>query len=399
MNAVESTLEVASFTPYPITHHPIHIELHEESMTVTWDHQHKSEYHYLWLRDNCHCPECISTKTREQVFEICDVPYSIKPSNAYITDDHRIVVDWDYADHTSKYHPGWLLSHCYSEEVVQSKQWKPILWDKERITTELPRAKSSALIQSDEVLLTWLRDLRDYGIGIVSDVGTELGSLKAVTDRIAFMRESNYGTLFDVTTTAKANTSANTNIRLPLHTDLSARELQPGLQFLHCLVNDATGGESIYVDGFKIAEYMREHHPEEFRDLSAIPMTFNNKDPYCDYNYRSTVIATDSNGEVTEVRHANFIRGPIDVPAHQTMAIYKAYQCFIRLTREPAFQLFFRLTAGEMVVFDNRRVLHARNAFDLKTGMRQLQGCYIDRDEFLSRIRILERSTTVSGSQ
>ncbi|WOD06079.1 TauD/TfdA family dioxygenase [Marinomonas sp. GJ51-6] len=398
MNAVESTLEVASFTPYPITHHPIHIELHEESMTVTWDHQHKSEYHYLWLRDNCHCPECISTKTREQVFEICDVPYTIKPSNAYITDDHRIVVDWDYADHTSKYHPGWLLSHCYSEEVVQSKQWKPILWDKERITTELPRAKSSTLIQSDEVLLTWLRDLRDYGIGIVSDVGTELGSLKAVTDRIAFMRESNYGTLFDVTTTAKANTSANTNIRLPLHTDLSARELQPGLQFLHCLVNDATGGESIYVDGFKIAEYMREHHPEEFRDLSTIPMTFNNKDPYCDYNYRSTVIATDSNGEVTEVRHANFIRVPIDVPAHQTMALYKAYQCFIRLTREPAFQLFFRLTAGEMVVFDNRRVLHARNAFDLKTGMRQLQGCYIDRDEFLSRIRILERSTTLSGS-
>ncbi|MEP3350444.1 MAG: TauD/TfdA family dioxygenase [Marinomonas sp.] len=398
MNAVESTLEVASFTPYPITHHPIHIELHEESMTVTWDHQHKSEYHYLWLRDNCHCPECISTKTREQVFEICDVPYTIKPSNAYITDDHRIVVDWDYADHTSKYHPGWLLSHCYSEEVVQSKQWKPILWDKERITTELPRAKSSTLIQSDKVLLTWLRDLRDYGIGIVSDVGTELGSLKAVTDRIAFMRESNYGTLFDVTTTAKANTSANTNIRLPLHTDLSARELQPGLQFLHCLVNDATGGESIYVDGFKIAEYMREHHPEEFRDLSTIPMTFNNKDPYCDYNYRSTVIATDSNGEVTEVRHANFIRGPIDVPAHQTMALYKAYQCFIRLTREPAFQLFFRLTAGEMVVFDNRRVLHARNAFDLKTGMRQLQGCYIDRDEFLSRIRILERSTTLSGS-
>lgn len=396
MNLSETNLEIASFTPYPIKHHPVHIELNEESMIVTWDHGHKSEYHYLWLRDNCHCPECISTATREQTFEICDVPYTIKPLNAHITDDHRILVEWDYAEHVSKYHPGWLLSHCYSEEVVQTKQWKPIIWDKEKISHELPKTQSHALIESDAELLTWLRSLRDYGIGVVADVETKQSALKAITDRIAFMRESNYGTLFDVKITAGANTSANTTLRLPLHTDLSARELQPGLQFLHCLVNDATGGESIFVDGFKIAEYMREHCPEEFRDLTTIPMSFNNKDPYCDYHYRGTVIATDSNGEVTEVRHANFIRGPIDVPSHQTMALYKAYQCFILLTREPKFQLFFRLTAGEMVVFDNRRVLHARNAFDLKAGMRQLQGCYIDRDEFLSRIRILERNAELN---
>ena len=44
------------------------------------------------------------------------------------------------------------------------------------------------------------------------------------------------------------------------------------------------------------------------------------------------------------------------------------------------------------IVFDNRRVLHARNAFDLKAGRRHLQGCYIDRDELLSRIRVLERN-------
>ena len=396
MSSPDTNLEIASFTPYPIKHHPVQIELNEESMTVIWDHGHKSEFHYLWLRDNCHCPKCISTATREQTFEICDVPFTIKASNAYITDDHRIVIEWDYADHVSKYHPGWLLSHCYSKEVQQSQQWKPTIWDEERITKELPRTHHDAIVESDAELLTWLRALRDYGIALVTDVNTTLGSLTKITDRISFMRESNYGTLFDVKTTATANTSANTNLRLPLHTDLSARELQPGLQFLHCLVNDASGGESIFVDGFKIAEYMREHHPEEFRDLSSIPMSFNNKDPYCDYRFRGTVIATDSNDEVIEVRHANFIRGPVDVPAHQTMALYKAYQCFILLTREPKFQLFFRLSAGEMVVFDNRRVLHARNAFDLKSGMRQLQGCYIDRDELLSRIRILERSTTLS---
>jgi hypothetical protein len=52
-----------------------------------------------------------------------------------------------------------------------------------------------------------------------------------------------------------------------------------------------------------------------------------------------------------------------------------------------------RLEPGDAWVFDNRRMLHARTAFDPSTGRRHLQGCYVDRDELLSRIRILERQT------
>jgi len=40
---------------------------------------------------------------------------------------------------------------------------------------------------------------------------------------------------------------------------------------------------------------------------------------------------------------------------------------------------------------DTRRVLHGRAAFDPSTGRRHLQGCYVDRDQLLSRIRVLER--------
>jgi gamma-butyrobetaine dioxygenase len=67
-------------------------------------------------------------------------------------------------------------------------------------------------------------------------------------------------------------------------------------------------------------------------------MSFYNKDKHSDYRFRSTVMVKDSNNDVIEVRLANFLRGPIDVPSHQTMALYKAYKCFILLTREPKFQ-------------------------------------------------------------
>lgn len=72
-------------------------------------------------------------------------------------------------------------------------------------------------------------------------------------------------------------------------------------------------------------------------------------------------------------------------------ALYHAYRRFIELSREPRFQFRRRLNEGELWCFDNRRSLHARDAFDPTSGVRHLQGCYVDRDELLSRILVLER--------
>lgn len=43
------------------------------------------------------------------------------------------------------------------------------------------------------------------------------------------------------------------------------------------------------------------------------------------------------------------------------------------------------------MAFDNRRVLHARGAFD-QVGRRLLRGCYGERDELRSRLRMLARA-------
>ena len=43
---------------------------------------------------------------------------------------------------------------------------------------------------------------------------------------------------------------------------------------------------------------------------------------------------------------------------------------------------------------DNHRVLHGRTAFDADSGRRHLQGCYVDRDELRSRLRVLEHADT-----
>ena len=49
------------------------------------------------------------------------------------------------------------------------------------------------------------------------------------------------------------------------------------------------------------------------------------------------------------------------------------------------------ISAGEIVCFNNCRVLHGRNSYNvLEGGDRHLEGGYIDWDEMKSRRRVLE---------
>ena len=51
----------------------------------------------------------------------------------------------------------------------------------------------------------------------------------------------------------------------------------------------------------------------------------------------------------------------------------------------------FRLQPGDTIVFNNRRTLHARSAFEAAsaTSNRVLHGCYVNVDEFASKYRYL----------
>jgi alpha-ketoglutarate-dependent taurine dioxygenase len=51
----------------------------------------------------------------------------------------------------------------------------------------------------------------------------------------------------------------------------------------------------------------------------------------------------------------------------------------------------YRMEEGDCVIFDNRRVLHARRAFEADKGERWLKGAYLDRDVYASKLHVLEQ--------
>ncbi|MFX0542888.1 TauD/TfdA family dioxygenase [Roseovarius sp. S4756] len=104
------------------------------------------------------------------------------------------------------------------------------------------------------------------------------------------------------------------------------------------------------------------------------------------------VITLDRSGAVIKIRYNAHLAGIFDMPAEIMAEYYGAYRAYMAKTRDPRYHLTLRLKSGEMVVFDNRRVLHGRDAFDPSTGFRHLHGCYVDRGEFASRLRLLARA-------
>ena len=381
---------VADFRTYPLISALSGVQNLTDRVSIAWADGRVSPFHHAWLRDNCPCPQCVYNVTREQVFEIVDAAPDLVPANAHIDSDGCLQIDWQDG-HRSRFDPGWLRAHAYDDESRAERlaaKPKAYLW---RSDLQLPVFEYSALMNDNGALLQWLIAVRDIGLTQVRGVPTEPGSLKLIAQRISFIRESNFGVLFNVQSKADADSNAYTAFNLPLHTDLPTRELQPGLQFLHCLVNDAEGGESIFVDGFAIADALRQEAPELFQALCEIPVEFRNKDRHSDYRCLAPIIALDALGRVAEIRMANFLRGAFDTSVEQMPLLYRAYRRLIAMTREPRFRLMQRLNPGELWCFDNRRTLHARNAFDPATGARHFQGCYIDRDELLSRILVLQR--------
>ena len=359
-------------------------------ITVTWTDGSVARFHHVWLRDNCACEHCVHAITKEQTYELVSAPAENPTRSARVTDDGELDVVWSVDGHRSVYHPGWLRAHSYDGAPAVADDERTV-WDASTPGVP-PTFDGPAVLTDDEALLEWLVALRGFGVSRLRDVPPLPDVVGEVAARVGIVRETNFGVLWDVRSEADPITNANTPLALPPHVDLATREYQPGLQFLHCIENSAAGGRGVYVDGFRVAEILRDEHPEDYAVLTSVPWQWANRSKVSDYRWASTPIVVDQSGRVTEVRIGNWLRAPLAAPFELVEAAYVAYRRLFDLTYRDDLAVRVSFTAGDLVAFDNRRILHGREAYAAGNGSRWLRGCYSERDELSSRIRILQRA-------
>jgi gamma-butyrobetaine dioxygenase len=367
---------------------PLTITAHEilgDAIRLTWSDGRESLFHHVWLRDNC--PDSRHPETWERIDDVLSFDPETRPTEAALSSNGDISITWNDG-HRSCFARDWLRRHCYSEPARLERRPMPTTWAGGPGATP-PRLTHDAIMETDAGLLSFLEILRDQGCCVVSGMPDERKAGEALAQRIAYLRETNFGVDFTVVSKPNPNNNAYTALELPAHTDLANREMPPGVQFLHCLVSDAPGGESILVDGFHAALLLREENPDAFDLLTSTPFDYRFHDTEWDVRWRAPVIGLDADGALREIRYNNALRAPLNVAPDLVKPTYQALRAFVAILRDPSNELHFRLGAGEMLVFHNRRVLHGRAAFDPNGGARELHGCYVDIDEMMSRIRVL----------
>ncbi|WP_084784118.1 TauD/TfdA family dioxygenase [Marinobacterium aestuarii] len=362
--------------------------LDEQVLHITWSDGKRSKYHYLWLRDNC--SSAFHAITEERTFDLLSVSDDIRPTAVSIDGD-KLHIDWSEGDHRSSYSFDWLRKYAYSVDFAQDRSGRVESWDK-RFVDVIPQGEHEAIMHSDAALLTWMEDLARYGLALVRNMPATNEAVVETAERIGYLRRTNFGLTFDVRSVPKPSNQAYTADALPLHTDLPNHETPPGYQFLHCLNNESSGGESIFVDGFRVLEDIRVNAPEAFELLANQQIPFRFHDDDYDIREHRPVISLNYLGEVTELKYNAHLADIFDLPEDVMHEYYLAYRLLMRQLRDPRYMIQLRLGGGDMVVFDNRRVLHGRRQFDPSTGLRHLRGTYVDRTEFRSRLRVLRRT-------
>lgn len=364
------------------------VEARETGLAVTFPSGETVSYPWLWLKDNA--PSSFHPQTEERIFDLTSVDPSLRPLHIEARQEGVGIV-WSRDTAEDLLPQGFFDLHRPGRRRADPADIQPKLWDGSISFDAIPRHAAKQILDDDAALLAWLKATAAYGLSIVDGLADDPDAGRRVAERIAFLRQTNFGTTFEVVSMPNPNNLAYTPVALPLHTDLANQEVPPGYQFLHCISNGAEGGGSTFADGFAVGAALKAEDPEAYRLLCEVEIPFRFHDGDCDIRGRFPVIVTNRQGEVTELRFNAHLVDVIDLPSDIAVPFYAAYRKLMGMIRSDRFMTAYRLKAGEMAVFDNRRVLHGRQSFNPNTGRRHLRGCYVDRGEFLSRIRVLSR--------
>ena len=180
--------------------------------------------------------------------------------------------------------------------------------------------------------------------------------------------------------------SAYTSKALRPHTDGSYSFDAPGAQILLCVENDAEGGKSVMVDGYKIAEQMKREHPSQYADLARLEVEGVYAGDGVELRARRPTFREDSQGNLVQVTFNNYDRSELLYPEPEMNCFYQALKTFDLALNDSTNQWTHQLTVGQALVFDNWRMLHGRTAF---SGNRKMTGAYTNREDLESRIRLL----------
>ncbi|CAK1540379.1 unnamed protein product [Leptosia nina] len=370
------------------THDSLQLKVGEEEL----------RFPHVWLRDNCQCELCYHKTAKSRIIDYSQFNTNAKPKSVS-SDDNYVNITWDDG-HTSSFRTQWLKLHSfepkhqttYDEEIYKPKK---STWHGRDFFKLCSKHNYNAIISSDTALFQWLHNLSVYGISLIQNTPNNEAALENIISRIGFSKQTHYGVKFIVQSVPNTSNVAYLSNNLQMHTDLPYYEYCPGVNMLHCLVQThGEGGENLLSDCHYTANYMKENHYTKYKLLTDIEVEWSdigteNGNEFFKL-HRSPVICLDQNEDISRINFSIPQRGThFPGKLQDVTPWYEAQKLFYDLSYK--FAANFKTQEGDILVFDNIRLLHGRNKYiDNTHNIRKLIGVYIDWDEIYSRWRCLK---------
>ena len=360
-------------------------------LTIIWEDGSESRLLAIWLRDHCQMPASRNPDNGQRLLNITDISADLRIDLISI-EDGRLIIEYAPDGYRSEFDPDWLYRNCYclNRQPDDRSATSKVLWSGDSFTQGLPRYSYDAFCEQPASKLATLKAVRDWGFVLLDQVPCESGQLLKVINQFGYVRETNYGPFFEVRTQVDPNNLAFTNLGLGCHLDNPYRDPVPGLQLLHCLESSTSGGETILQDGFTAARVLCDENPDHFALLSQHWINFRFRDRDADLQARVPFIEVNDLGDVIGLHFNNRSIDTLRLPPEVMRRFYPAYRHYAEILEREELQIVFKLQPGELMLFDNTRVLHARKAYSAG-GHRHLQGAYSDLDGLYSCLRLLEQ--------
>lgn len=343
-------------------------ELHDGFVRIV-DSEHHADYHLRWLRQFSDLDRHPTTGERQ--LDSAELPDELAAAEV-VVDDGVLRVSWLDDPRASRFPLAWLREHAYAIDRLEVPRppSDPALLEIDgsggpamvtgAVLARLARDGAAIVrrefISPEAETETWIAAFQAHGLRVI---GTHFG-------RIEDLRTDN-------TTNANTDQLGYTDAAIGLHTDQPFLDTPPRYQLLQAIRAADRGGESLLADGEAAFRYLASIDAAAAELLLATPVRFHRKQRAFEREVIAPIVTRD--GDRIQVRSSYFTVAPYRVAFERMTAWYRAHDQFVRLLRDPRHHFQFALRAGDLLIYDNRRMLHGRTAF---SGPRWVRGVYFD---------------------
>ena len=357
------------------------IKILPDKINILFSNNKEDNFLNIWLRDHARDEDSWDHRSNQRKIYTAKIDPKLHIKKAILKDNGKSVdILWSDLKKPINYTSNFFLENSNKSQKINNNIY---IWDKKDIGEEIYTDFQNTI--TNDGFKEFLEKLYKFGFVVIQNCKTEMSSVEKIANKIGYVRESIFGGLWSFESNSDMADSAYTQDELRPHTDSTYSNDAPGLQLLLCCHYEATGGESIMVDGFKIAEKIYKENRDLYTLLSEIEVTGQYIGDGVFLEAKRPIFKLNSNKELVQVSFNNYDRAAFRMNDEKTLKFYDAIREFDLIANNREYQWRHILKPGELLIFNNWRILHGRGSFK---GDRKMSGCYINKEDFDSSCRM-----------